>query len=361
MSTAKEYTYSYEDGDLDDIIYVKVPVDALKDIADALRLVSSKEQKESLTCECEDGTHLIFNQNDDGIYEISVEHMPDAILEILGNVRYLDVADTVSEFDFSAHSLSLDGISDDAAVIITDHVESILTDTIPSLTFGEHTLDVGDYVSSIAVDGTEVYVDTDADTGSGDDTDTGSGDDDDTDANANVASIAQIYYSISDGAILVTMMAYDADGNEIADAEYTCEDADEIDGNIIMFDDPENEYTEHEVTAGSASTTIATIGTSVLDYSSGVVTGYIEEHEAYIIANEVDGVETTAIGEGAFSGCTGLTSITIPDSVTTIDSNAFSGCTSLTIYYQGNEDQWNDIDIGASAVDDVVEIIFTEE
>lgn len=38
----------------------------------------------------------------------------------------------------------------------------------------------------------------------------------------------------------------------------------------------------------------------------------------------------TNIGSSAFEGCTGLTSITIPDSVKTIDYFAFSGCTGLT-------------------------------
>ena len=49
----------------------------------------------------------------------------------------------------------------------------------------------------------------------------------------------------------------------------------------------------------------------------------------------------TSIGSGAFSGCSGLTSITIPDSVTSIGSSAFYGCSRLTkIYYTGNIASW---------------------
>ncbi|MBQ9205557.1 MAG: leucine-rich repeat protein [Treponema sp.] len=38
----------------------------------------------------------------------------------------------------------------------------------------------------------------------------------------------------------------------------------------------------------------------------------------------------TSIGSSAFSGCSGLTNITIPDSVTSFESSVFSGCSGLT-------------------------------
>ena len=69
-----------------------------------------------------------------------------------------------------------------------------------------------------------------------------------------------------------------------------------------------------------------------------------------------DSVES--IGDSAFAGCFSLTSITIPDSVTSIGEGAFEGCSSLeTIYYQGSEAQWEEIEIDDSTVDGC-EIIF---
>ena len=38
----------------------------------------------------------------------------------------------------------------------------------------------------------------------------------------------------------------------------------------------------------------------------------------------------TSIGSDAFSGCSGLTSVEIPNSVTSIGSTAFNGCYNLT-------------------------------
>ena len=50
----------------------------------------------------------------------------------------------------------------------------------------------------------------------------------------------------------------------------------------------------------------------------------------------------TSIGSSAFYGCSGLTSITIPNSVKRIGDSSFIGCTFLNeIFYLGTHEQWN--------------------
>ncbi len=51
-----------------------------------------------------------------------------------------------------------------------------------------------------------------------------------------------------------------------------------------------------------------------------------------VIPSTLGGYPVTGIGEGAFAGCTGITGVTVPDSVVYIGKGAFYGCGELTIY-----------------------------
>ena len=61
----------------------------------------------------------------------------------------------------------------------------------------------------------------------------------------------------------------------------------------------------------------------------------------------LDGHEVVKISDGAFAGCSQLTDILIPDTLTEIGAGAFDGCRSLkTIHFVGSEEQWNAIALG---------------
>ena len=67
------------------------------------------------------------------------------------------------------------------------------------------------------------------------------------------------------------------------------------------------------------------------DNDNGVtITKYDGPGGAVIIPSEIYGKQVTIIGDSAFESCTRLTSVTIPDSVTSIWRCAFESCTRLT-------------------------------
>ncbi len=67
----------------------------------------------------------------------------------------------------------------------------------------------------------------------------------------------------------------------------------------------------------------------LLEDGTAEIAKYIGKDEGLVIPGTIDRYAVTSIGDSAFSGCF-LTSITIPDSVTTIGDSAFFSCVSLT-------------------------------
>ena len=70
--------------------------------------------------------------------------------------------------------------------------------------------------------------------------------------------------------------------------------------------------------------------TYAVSNGEATITKYTGSAWALTIPSTLGGFPTGAIGDNAFNGCTFLTSVSIPNSVSTIGSKAFKSCTSLT-------------------------------
>jgi hypothetical protein len=77
-----------------------------------------------------------------------------------------------------------------------------------------------------------------------------------------------------------------------------------------------NIYGDSSLTSITIPDGVTSIGVEAFAYSTGLTSITIPD-------------SVTSIGERAFSGCSSLTSITIPNSVTSIGNDAFRGCSSL--------------------------------
>lgn len=101
--------------------------------------------------------------------------------------------------------------------------------------------------------------------------------------------------------------------------------------------------------------------TSVVIPDSVIYIGAAAFFECGSLTSIVIPSHVTSISDFVFHGCSSLASVVIPNNVTNIGFGAFSRCNNLkTIYYQGSEYQWNNIEIGENNEDLlIVDIIFS--
>lgn len=69
---------------------------------------------------------------------------------------------------------------------------------------------------------------------------------------------------------------------------------------------------------------------TILEDGTVEITGYRGEAEGIEVPQELDGYTVKNIGKNAFTGCTSLSSITLPEGLTNIEYYAFSFCSSLS-------------------------------
>jgi hypothetical protein len=83
--------------------------------------------------------------------------------------------------------------------------------------------------------------------------------------------------------------------------------------------------------AGTASAAVSVnYQYSMINNGTAVeITGFNGTGTSFVIPSVISGQPVTSIGDGAFSNCTALTTVTIPNSVTTIGAGAFRNCYSL--------------------------------
>ena len=68
---------------------------------------------------------------------------------------------------------------------------------------------------------------------------------------------------------------------------------------------------------------------SILDNENIKIEKYIGNDKTVVIPDTIEDKSVKSIGEDAFSNCSNIEKITIPDSVNKIDDYAFCGCSSL--------------------------------
>ena len=118
---------------------------------------------------------------------------------------------------------------------------------------------------------------------------------------------------------------------------------DELTGNVDYRNPIPNEGVMLATYLGNGNSSVKLYGTNFNDNYERMAINNVELEKKYTEytfnntdINEVEYSNVTSIGNSAFTYCSRLESIIIPNTVTSIGSNAFSGCTSLSSVDIGN-------------------------
>ena len=132
-----------------------------------------------------------------------------------------------------------------------------------------------------------------------------------------------IYYNILDKTAKTVEVTFSGGSYNKVDDEYT--------GDVVI---------PNSVTYGSTTFSVTAIGSGAFDGCTGLTSVTIPNSVTAIgscalrscsgLTSVTIPSSVTSIGSWAFSGCSGLTSVIIPNSVTAIGSGAFDGCSGLT-------------------------------
>ena len=144
-------------------------------------------------------------------------------------------------------------------------------------------------------------------------------------------------YSYNNGECDPEAILTDADGNELDTSD------DDGEGKNFMFEGEfvagvtyyieayayNNYEFSYSVTAEEITYPSVSDGFAYSLDGTASITRYLGTDTEIVIPSQIEGTVVTAIAANAFSGCSNITSVTIPDTVTSIGKSAFKNCSSL--------------------------------
>ncbi len=152
-----------------------------------------------------------------------------------------------------------------------------------------------------------------------------------------------------------TQTAVSSTANSTASVASGTNASDGEDTTVIIIDDGDFEFDADSAPTTASEGSVSESATSsdklyvsgdfsyIITEDGVTITGYTGISTTVEIPGMLGGQKVFAIGANAFA-MSGITEITIPDSVTEIRENAFFGCNDLTtVHFVGTEDQWKAI------------------